>query len=59
VIGPVEEELDLEAEMAKAIQDSKPAPKVEAVVEADDIPVVEGEQKSAEELLSEFEKMLG
>lgn len=63
------EELDLEAEMARAIQESsKPAPAVAAapveipvaVDEAqDDIPVVEGEQKSAEELLSEFEKMLG
>ncbi len=59
--APVEEEeIDLEAEMAKAIADSKPAPKSAAVVEvAEDVPVVEGEQKSAEELLSEFEKMLG
>jgi myosin heavy subunit len=57
-----EEELDLEAEMAKAIAESKPAPKAAAaVVEVplEDIPTIEGEQKSAEELLSEFEKMLG
>lgn len=57
--APVEEEIDLEAEMAAAISASKPAPKVEAIVEVEDAPVVEGEQKSAEELLSEFEKMLG
>lgn len=59
-----EEEVDLEAEMAKAIAESKAAPsKPSAPVEiedaSDDIPVVEGEQKSAEDLLSEFEKMLG
>lgn len=55
-----EEEIDLEAEMAKAIAESKPAPKAAAVVEIpDEVPAVEGEQKSAEELLSEFEKMLG
>lgn len=53
------EEIDLEAEMAKAIADSKPAPKAPAVVEVPEVPTVEGEQKSAEELLSEFEKMLG
>lgn len=55
----MEEEIDLEAEMAKAIADSKPAPKSAPVVDIPDVPVVEGEQKSAEELLSEFEKMLG
>jgi len=56
----VEEELDLETEMAKAIAESKAPPKSEPTTEAsDDVPVVEGEQKSAEELLSEFEKMLG
>ena len=55
-----EEEIDLEAEMARAIADSKPATIIPAAVEmADDIPMPEGEQKSAEELLSEFEKMLG
>ena len=55
-----EEEVDLEAEMARAIAESKPAPKAAPPVEiSDDVPIVEGEQKSAEELLSEFEKMLG
>lgn len=54
-----EPEIDLEAEMAKAIADSKPAPKSAPVVEVPEVPEVEGEQKSAEELLSEFEKMLG
>lgn len=55
-----EEEIDLEAEMARAIEESKPAQKATVVeVPADDVPAVEGEQKSAEELLSEFEKMLG
>jgi len=55
-----EEEIDLEAEMAKAIADSKPAP-VTASTESDisEIPTLPDEQKSAEELLSEFEKMLG
>lgn len=62
--APVAEEVDLEAEMAKAIADSKPAPAAKqaepAVMEVqDEVPAVEGEQKSAEELLSEFEKMLG
>lgn len=57
--APVMEEIDLEAEMAKAIADSKPEPKAPAVVDIPDVPNVEGEQKSAEELLSEFEKMLG
>lgn len=58
----VEEELDLEAEMAKAIaQSAPPAPatKPAAVEIPEEVPEVEGEQKSAEELLSEFEKMLG
>jgi len=55
-----EPEIDLEAEMAKAIADSKPAPQAAPpVMEVPEVPVVEGEQKSAEELLSEFEKMLG
>lgn len=58
-----ESDIDLEAEMAAAIQETKapppPAPKPAAVEPPSDIPEVEGEQKSAEELLSEFEKMLG
>ncbi len=54
-----EEEIDLEAEMAKAIAESKPAPKAAVVEIQEEVPSVEGEQKSAEELLSEFEKMLG
>lgn len=38
----------------------EPEPEVEAAAEEEDeIPANEGEQKSAEELLSEFEKMLG
>lgn len=54
-------EIDLEAEMAAAIAQSKAPTPAPAPVEppADEIPEVEGEQKSAEELLSEFEKMLG
>ena len=52
-----EPEEDLEAAMAQAIAESKPA-QVKAPVDVD-VPEVEGEQKSAEELLSEFEKMLG
>lgn len=61
---PVEEEEDLEAMMAQAIADSKPAapaPKAPQVMDLsnDEAPVEEVEQKSAEELLSEFEKMLG
>lgn len=56
----VEEEEDLEAEMAKAIAESKaPTPPPAATEPDSEIPVIEGEQKSAEELLSEFEKMLG
>lgn len=62
-LAPVieEPEIDLEAEMAKAIAESAPKPVAEVKVEAsvEDIPSNEGEQKSAEELLSEFEKMLG
>ena len=58
-----EEEIDLEAEMAKAIAESKPAKPapVLASTEPDisDVPTLPDEQKSAEELLSEFEKMLG
>ena len=58
--APILEEVDLEAEMAQAISDSKPASKAAPIVEvAEDEPAVEAEQKSAEELLSEFEKMLG
>lgn len=61
---PVEEEEDLEAMMAQAIADSKPAapaPKAPQVLDvaSDEAPAEEVEQKSAEELLSEFEKMLG
>lgn len=61
---PVEEEEDLEAMMAQAIADSQPAaPAAKAPqvmdVASDEAPVEEVEQKSAEELLSEFEKMLG
>ena len=57
--APPEE--DLEAAMAQAIAESKPTPSQAQVLEvsADDVPVEEAEQKSAEELLSEFEKMLG
>lgn len=52
---------DLEAAMAQAIAESKPAAKApeEVAVATEEIPTEEGEQKSAEELLSEFEKMLG
>ena len=60
--APVEEvEEDLEAAMAQAIEQSKPVTKAPQVVDIklDDVPAEEGEQKSAEELLSEFEKMLG
>ena len=61
---PVEEEEDLEAMMAQAIDDIKPAApaaKAPMVVDvaSDEAPAEEVEQKSAEELLSEFEKMLG
>jgi myosin heavy subunit len=61
---PIEEEEDLEAMMAQAIADSKPAapaPKAPQVMDLadDEAPAEEVEQKSAEELLSEFEKMLG
>ena len=49
--------------MAKAIAESKPAKPapVLASTEPDisDVPTLPDEQKSAEELLSEFEKMLG
>lgn len=48
---------DLEAAMAAAISESKAAPP--AADEDMMVPSNEGEQKSAEELLSEFEKMLG
>ena len=57
---PVKEEEDLEAAMAQAITESKPAPKAPQVMDiAEEVPAEEVEQKSAEELLSEFEKMLG
>ena len=63
VAPPVQEEEDLEALMAQAIADSKPsvsqpAPQV-MDLSAGEAPAEEVEQKSAEELLSEFEKMLG
>ena len=68
-----DEEEDLEAAMARAIEESKPRPEEvkkeveesppkEATVSPKEdvfVPNEEGEQKSAEELLSEFEKMLG
>lgn len=47
-----------EDEMAKAMQESSPKNSV-VEVPLEEMPVEEGEQKSAEELLSEFEKMLG
>ncbi len=54
---------DLEAQMAAAIAESAPAPKPAAkAAPAVEAPIPEeanAEQKSAEELLSEFEKMLG
>lgn len=67
VPAPVEEEEDLEAAMARAIADSKPAAPAPVAEKApqvmdvplEDVPQEEVEQKSAEELLSEFEKMLG
>lgn len=65
VAPQAEEEDDLEAMMAQAIADSKPAAQTAAKapqvldLSNDDTAAVEVEQKSAEELLSEFEKMLG
>ena len=65
VVNPaiVEEEDDLEAMMAQAIADSRPAAPLAAPQVMDlastQAPAEELEQKSAEELLSEFEKMLG
>ena len=58
--APAEEE-DLEAAMAAAITESIPEEAATPAAEApvDDVPANDGEQKSAEELLSEFEKMLG
>lgn len=50
---------DLEAEMAKAIAESKQAPAEEPKAEEAAAGAPENEQKSAEELLQEFEKMLG
>lgn len=52
-------DIDLEAEMAKAIADSQAPKAAPKTMEVEDIPANEGEQKSAEELLSEFEKILG
>lgn len=58
--APTEPEVDLEAEMAAAIADSKKSPPPPAAPSPEeDVPQMDGEQKSAEELLSEFEKMLG
>jgi len=58
--APVEPEVDLEAEMAAAIADSKKSsPPPAAPAPEEEVPQMDGEQKSAEELLSEFEKMLG
>lgn len=61
--APVDDsEEDLEAAMAAAISESQAPAAAAAPVAADDdmmVPSNEGEQKSAEELLSEFEKMLG
>lgn len=59
-VAPAIEE-DLEAAMAQAIADSKPVAKAPQVLDVaiEDVQEEEVEQKSAEELLSEFEKMLG
>lgn len=66
---PIPEEDDLEAQMAAAIgggdeeeaQDEEPAAEATPAEDQvpDEIPAGDGEQKSADELLSEFEKMLG
>lgn len=70
---PAEEEIDLEAEMAAAIggaeaeaEVEEPEQSAEAIEEGEEQPAAEAkekkepqDQKSAEELLSEFEKMLG
>ncbi len=58
------EEEDLEAQMAAAISESTPAEPIQEESSSEEpaaegVPENEGEQKSAEELLSEFEKMLG
>lgn len=53
--APVEDEEDLEAAMAAAI-DAPDEPQAAAATDA--VPENEGEQKSAEELLQEFERML-
>ncbi|MDD0854068.1 hypothetical protein HBN50_13225 [Halobacteriovorax sp. GB3] len=55
-------EIDLEAEMAKAIEDSQGGGEAEEAAGDDepDVPAMDdSDKKSAEELLSEFEKMLG
>jgi hypothetical protein len=63
--APAEEpQEDLEAAMANAIEETPPAPEappeeVQAASEDLGVPENEDEQKSAEELLGEFEKMLG
>ncbi len=54
-----DDEEDLEAAMAAAITDSQAPAEEPASDDEMMVPSNEGEQKSAEELLSEFEKMLG
>lgn len=68
-IAPLDDMDDLEAAMAEAIAQSQKAPVQEAVIPPEEIQELEikggdlakdeGESKSGEELLSEFEKMLG
>lgn len=57
IAAPIED--DLEAAMAQAIAESKAPTPQEIDLQDEDVPSETGEQKSAEELLSEFEKMLG
>lgn len=60
VAAPMLPDDDLEAEMARAIEESKPSSQKASIVEVpEETAPAENEQKSAEELLSEFEKMLG
>ncbi|MFA6238384.1 MAG: hypothetical protein WC635_13710 [Bacteriovorax sp.] len=57
---PVKEEIiNVKQETADFVSEAKPAEKATVVEVPEEVPAVEGEQKSAEELLSEFEKMLG
>lgn len=59
---PVAEEPAPEPEPEAVEEEPAPEPEPEeqtTAAEEDDVPANEGEQKSAEELLSEFEKMLG